>query len=70
MKVTLPSTLKNIYDYVFYLTKIHEIEIPKGVTYLVQTAFFDCKVLKTIKLSQQLQSTFKAPSTACKLVTY
>ena len=51
-KVTLPNTLKEIRDYVFYYnSNVTEIVVPSGVTTIGEGAFGDCSALTKVTFS-------------------
>lgn len=47
-KVTIPSTIKYISSFCFYMCQIDHIKIPKSVTHIEDNAFCGCSILKTI----------------------
>ena len=67
--VTLPYTLKSIGPSAFENTGLKEIVIPDSVTSIGGSAFENCKVLKTVKLSEDLTALSPALFSGCSSLT-
>ena len=52
--INLPNTVTRIDGYAFYYSGLTEMSIPKGVTYIGDNAFLDCRDLKTISVHKDL----------------
>ena len=69
--ITLPSTLKWIYEYGFYgCTGLTDIKIPNGVTYIDRTAFFSTSLLETVGGISYVKNFALACSTASQTMSF
>lgn len=63
--VVLPSSIKSILGYAFYKTAIEEIVLPDGCTGVGDSAFNDCKNLKTVTVGENFSNISKHAFSGC-----
>ena len=68
--VTLPSTLRELPKGAFYICwRLKEVNIPEGVTYIGQDAFYECEGMLKLTLPTTLRTISSGAFTACVRLT-
>ena len=68
--VTLPSTLSELPKGAFYICwRLKEVNIPEGVTYIGQDAFYECEGMLKLTLPTTLRTISSGAFTACVRLT-